>query len=508
MSLVELSTQTMQPQAINAMVVTVALPMLAAFILPMLDRLAQPVTRLIGPLVLIVSLLFTYHAWQTLTQPYMISIGGFAPPTGIVFYVDQLSLLFTALVLTITLLLWPYHKDTSNREYSLTLLLAAAACGLALSGDLFNIYVFYELASVASFGLVAATATGAAFAATIRYVIISSLGSVLALTGIAIVYTLTGTLNLAHLAQLAPTQLANPTGTTAFVLILLGIGVKAELFPVNTWVPQVYATAKKRVSALLAGLLSKLAVLVLIRLLVLVFHSEQALQIMLVLGVLGVISGEFAAWRATDMTRMLAYSSIGQLGMVFIAFSIPGSAGLLAGLAVAFHHALVKPALFLLAERWGNSLLALRGAAYVSPIGAILLILFSLSLIGVPPFPGFWAKLLVVTGLATQETSLYALAMLVILIATVVEANYFIRIMIALYTKAPVTRETAPVHSGPTLKTHSTLNLATASLMGIALIGSIIFIMPIAQQLEHTANQASNVQSYITTVFPAGSRSQ
>ena len=499
-----MSATAVDYQAMNELVLTVVLPLLAAFLLPVIGRFSVTLARYTGPLVLLVALVQTYDVWRVMTQPYMIALGGFPPPTGIVFYVDQLSLLFTALVLLMALLLWPYGRETSVRECSLTLLLAGAASGLALSGDLFNIYVFYELASVASFGLVASIATGAAYAAAIRYVIISGFGSVLALTGIALVYTQTGTLNLAQLAQLAPEQLDNVTGVVAFFLILLGIGVKAELFPVNTWVPEVYATARKRVAALLAGLVSKLAVLVLVRLLVLVFQTEQALQIMLLLGILGVVSGELAAWRCKDMSRMLAYSSIGQLGIVFIAFSIPGEAGLLAGIAISLHHLLVKPALFLLAERWGQSIAGLRGAATASPAGAVLFVLFALSLIGVPPLPGFWAKLLVVMGLVSQDAAMYSLALAIILIATVIEANYFFRVAITLFAKAETPQTVTEQSAAPALEelAHSRLDLATSSLCGAALIAAVFFTAPIGQQLKQTAVQATDVNAYITTVFP------
>jgi len=486
--------------AMSYIILTVVLPLLAAFLLPVFARVSMSLTRYIGPVILLLAFVQTGVVWHYMTQPFMFTLGGFAPGTGIVFYVDQLSILFTALVLFMTLLLWPYASSTTVREYSLTLLLAAAACGLALSGDLFNIYVFYELASVASFGLVAAAASSAAYLAATRYVIISGLGTVLALTGIALVYTQTGSLNLAQLAQLAPQQLDNGIGIAAFLLILLGIGVKAELFPVNTWVPEVYATAGKRVSALLAGLVSKLAVLVLVRILVLMFNTDTALQLLLFLGVLGVISGELAAWRSKDMSRMLAYSSIGQLGMVFVAFSIPGEAGLYAGIAIALHHLLVKPALFLLAEKWGKSLDGLRGAAKASPTAAILLVLFALSLVGVPPFPGFWAKLLLVMGLISQDAPAYTLALAVILVATVIEANYFFKLIISLYDKTQAQGSEA----SDAAQSHSRLNLATSGLLAAALIGALFFIAPLGEKLKHTANQAADVKLYIATVFPAG----
>ncbi|MGB5474237.1 MAG: proton-conducting transporter membrane subunit, partial [Gammaproteobacteria bacterium] len=334
------------------------LPLLGAFLLPIVARASAMAGRLFGPLVLALNCVIGVLAWGTVSeQTQVIALGGFQPPLGIAFYVDRLALLFAIAVSLGVLLLWPDagEDEAAQRENTLTLVLAAAATGLALSGDLFNIYVFYELTAVASYGLAAARRNGAAYAATLRYVVISSFGAALMLMGIALVYMATGTLNLAQLAQLAPGTLDGPLGLAAFVFILIGAGVKAELFPVNTWVPEVYAAASKRVAGLLAGIISKLALLIIVRLLVLVFQQPEALQILLTLGILGVITGELAAWYARDLTRMLAYSSIGQLGVMFIAFSIPGTAGLYAGLAVALHHMVVKPALFLLAERQGGA---------------------------------------------------------------------------------------------------------------------------------------------------------
>ena len=489
--------QALTQSQMNMIVLSVVLPLLAAFVVPLIGRGFSNLARLAGPITLVAALVISLGIWSGMQQPFMISLGGFAPPLGITFYVDHVAIGFSVLVLLMCLLLWPYQGQRSAREYSLNLLLASSGCGMALSGDLFNIYVFYELVSVASFGLAAAAGTAAAYAASIRYLIISGFGTVLALTGIALIYTQTGTLNLADLAQVAATELNNTTGVIAFVLILLGIGVKAELFPVNTWVPEVYATAGKRVSALLAGVVSKLAVLVLVRIMLLMFQVEQVLLIMLLFGLLGVIAGELAAWRARDMSRMLAYSSIGQLGMVFIAFSIPGSAGLYAGLALSLHHLLVKPALFLLAERWNYSLQGLAGAARSAPLAALLFGLFALSLIGVPPLPGFWAKLLLVSGLIGQDAAVYALALIVVLLATVLEANYLMRVAIRLYGPE---QEQGPAPEVPA----QGLNLATSALFAAALISTALFIAPLGEYLEQGAQQMADVDKYVSTVFVTG----
>lgn len=478
----------------NSIALNIALPLLAAFLLPIVGASSKLMARLIGPLVLLALLWYGWNIATTLEHPIAIAIGGFLPPLGIAMYLDQLALLLLIAVPLLLLLLWPYASD-DLRQQSLLLLLAGAASGMVLSGDIFNIYVFYELISVASFGLAAANRTPAAFAASYRYLILSGLGSVLALTGIALIYTQTGTLNLAHLGLLSA-QLNNGIGLSAFAMIVIGIGVKAELFPVNGWVPEVYATAAPRISALLAGLISKLAVLVMVRLLVVVYSDASAALLLLVLGTLGILWGEFAAWRSADLRRLLAYSSIGQLGMVMVAFSIPGEAGMIAGIAMMLHHLVVKPALFLLTESWSGAIDNLRGAANRSPLAGILFMLFALSLLGVPPLPGFWAKLLLVTGLTEANTPLYLTALVVLLLATVIEAQYLMRTAVTLYSKAREGDTPPPAHGK--------LNLGVISLAGSVLVVALIGITPLGEKLHRIALESSDRTLYINTTLPRG----
>jgi formate hydrogenlyase subunit 3/multisubunit Na+/H+ antiporter MnhD subunit len=476
----------------NTIAFNIALPLLSAFLLPTIVTSSKHLARFIGPLILLVMLWFAWSISSHQTQPTMIAIGGFLPPLGVSLHLDQLSLLMAMAIPLLLLLLWPYRNPDSRVE-ALLLLLAGAASGMALSGDLFNIYVFYELLSVATFGLAAAGRSSAAFAATYRYLLMSGVGTVLALTGIALIYTQTGTLNLAHIGLLSA-QLDNPVGLSAFALIVIGIGVKAELFPVNGWVPEVYTTASPRVSALLAGLLSKLAVLVMVRLLVVAYGGSEVL--LLVLGMLGIVWGELAAWRATDLKRMFAYSSIGQLGMVMVAFSIPGEAGVFAGVAMMLHHMVVKPGLFLLTEGWGHSINSLGGAARLSPVAGTLFILFALSMIGVPPLPGFWAKLLLVTGLVESATPLALTALGVLLTATVIETHYLMRTALHLFA----TNEHGPQAPSP----HHPLTLGVASLFGALLLTALLAVTPLGEKLAHIAAETADRHLYIKTTFPRG----
>ncbi|MEW8137959.1 MAG: proton-conducting transporter membrane subunit [Candidatus Thiodiazotropha endolucinida] len=484
------------------LVLTIALPLLSAFLLPILMRSSIAIALWSGPAILIYGCWTIADIWlQGSTQPVSIAIGGFAPPLGINLYIDSLALLFAFAVQLLGLIFWPFTLDQdSARRQALMLLLVAASTGLALSGDLFNLYVFYELAAVATFGLASASGSSAAYVATLRYLILSGIGSVLTLFGIALIYSKTGTLNLAHLAQLAPAQLNDELGLTAFLSILIGIGVKAELFPVNTWVPEIYATASTRLSAFLAGLLSKLALLIILRLLLLIFHQPEATQVLLILGILGVVSGELAAWRAKELRRMLAFSSIGQLGVMFIAMALPDGAGVLAVLALAFHHLIIKSGLFMLAEDWGGAIQRLRGSAKMAPLGAALFVLFSLSLVGMPPLPGFWAKFTLITELAGQSEPLYLIGLAVFLLATVIEASYLFRVAAILYQDAP--RETLD-HEIPK---NEGLSLVTATLFGAGLIAAAVMIAPVGDSLNTIAVQVQDIDLYISTVNPGGSQ--
>ena len=469
----------------------VALPLLAAFVRPLFgDGALRWAGALLGPVVLALVTMIVFVQWRTFEAPFVIALGGFAPPLGIAFYVDRMALLFALAVPLVTLLLWPGDDDAVGaRRQSLTLLLAASLGGMALSGDLFNLYVFYELAAVASYGLIAGNGRSASFVAAFRYLMISALGSVIALLGIGLVYFKTGTLNLAQLATLG-VELADPQGLAAFAMLVIGFGVKAELFPVNGWVPEVYGTTSHRVAALLAGLASKLAVLAIVRILLLVFPGDEARQLLLVLGILGVVSGELAAYQARDVSRMLAWSSIGQLGVVFIAFSLPGEAGLVAGVAVALHHLVVKSALFLLAGRWGGAISGLRGAATVSALGAGLFVLFALSLLGLPPLPGFWSKFLVIGGLAEAGAALHYLAMAAVLTATVIEGAYLLRVVTTLYATGE--RPTS-------LRRHHTADLFAASVFGVMLVTAALLIDPLWQTLD---GMSADAVSYAQSVLP------
>jgi formate hydrogenlyase subunit 3/multisubunit Na+/H+ antiporter MnhD subunit len=479
----------------NEIVLLVILPLLGAFLLPILARASDFLAKITGPLILVFSLGLSISAWNALgTNSIAITLGGFLPPTGIVFYIDQLALLFSILIALVFLCVWPWNRPAEIREYSLYLLLAAASFGLVLSGDLFNLYVFYELLAVASYGLIARQQHIASTAVSLRYLFISSAGSVMLLLGIAIIYTQTGSLNIAHLSILAPEKLHNMAGLSAFILIAVGAGVKAEMFPVNSWVAEVYGVVEKPLAVLMAGLISKLAVILIVRILLMLFQQPEALQFLLVVGILGVISGELVAWRAKDMVRMLSFSSIAQLGLVFIALAIPGEMGLWVALALMLHHLLVKGGLFFLAEKFNGSFTRLTGFAAHSPFAVVIFIIFVLSLLGIPPLPGFWVKLLLILNLAAQDSSIYYYAITFVLVATVIEASYLFRLIRLMYQPNDV--------SFSTRANENHLYYSFAKIFAVLLLTIMLYISPIEKSLHTIARVASDSKTYINTVFP------
>ncbi|HHL32336.1 MAG TPA: NADH-quinone oxidoreductase subunit J, partial [Oceanospirillales bacterium] len=186
------SLKTTEGMKMNSLILMVVLPLLCAFIIPLIAQFSQSVAKFIGPVVLLFILSMVATSWlQVGRGAEAIFVGGFLPPVGIVYYIDHFSLMFSALIAVMLLVVWPW-QNTSPRQYSLYMLLAAACFGLVLSADLFNLYVFYELLAVATYGLIARQKNSSATAASLRYLFVSSAGSVMLLLGIAIIYTLTG----------------------------------------------------------------------------------------------------------------------------------------------------------------------------------------------------------------------------------------------------------------------------------------------------------------------------
>ena len=225
------------------------------------------------------------------------------------------------------------------------------------------------------------------------------------------------------------------------------------------------------------------------------FQVDVVLDLLLVVGILGVLSGEMVAWRAKDVTRMLSFSSIAQLGLVFVALSLSGTIGLWLAVGLMLHHLLVKGGLFLLADSMPGSFNSLKGLARRSPILGAIFLIFIFSLLGIPPFPGFWIKLMLVINLAQQDDVLYQIAIGVVLFATVIEASYLFKLVRIMYQK-----NDENIIKPPQTST-SGMNLLYAKFFALIVVVSMPFVSPISDRLKDMSRQSVNAENYIETIM-------
>jgi multicomponent Na+:H+ antiporter subunit D len=345
-------------------------------------------------------------------------VGGWAPPFGIVLVADLLGAslaTLAALLATASALhtLLAGGVEMQQRFYQpLFLLLLMALGGVFLTGDLFNLYVFMELVILASFPLVAMAERPVSPEATFKYAVLSALGSTLLLVCVALIYAGAGTLNLADLALRMRENGGTPVDAVAAALLLGVFLLKAAIFPFHFWQPDAHSAAPAAVSAMLSGMLVKVGIYGIIRLQLLLYPNAAVLEALAPIGAVAAVFGGLAALANRDLKRLLAYSTISNMGFIVLALGWGGAAGLLAALVNLVSHALIKSALFLsggyVAERLDeHELRRMGGVAALSPAAAAAFGLGAVALAGLPPTSGFLGKLtLLQAGVSGGETVL------------------------------------------------------------------------------------------------------
>ena len=381
-------------------------------------------------------------------------IGAWGAPLGIDLVVDGFSILMIALTGLLTLILTIYsavyfsgdHK--SQRFWPLWWLMIAGLNGLFVSGDAFNIYVCLEIIGLSAAALVALQSTKAALEASLRYLLVGLLGSLFYLMAIAILYRSYGTLDLTQIAANAGNGLPDQI---AMILITLGLMLKIALFPMHFWLPQAHANAPTPVSAILSALVVKASLYVLIEFWFDVLGGATTFKASQALGILGgaaIIYGSWNAFRATQLKVLIAYSTVAQLGYIFLLFPLSEHAsgtstfsGTVSQAAVYFivAHACAKAAMFLSA---GNLILAqgsgdiaqLKGVAVRQPLNLFVFAIAGISLIGLPPSAGFIAKWLLLT---TSIESGQWWWVLVIIAGGLLAAMYLFKILSLAFSSEP-----------------------------------------------------------------------
>ncbi|MCW8092761.1 monovalent cation/H+ antiporter subunit D family protein [Alteromonas sp. ASW11-130] len=360
------------------------------------------------------------------------AMGGWAPPWGIEYIIDPLNALVAFIVCLIALATMVFAPKSVEREiethqiplfYAAFLLCFLGLVGMCLTGDIFNMFVFLEISSLASYALIGLGKNRRALTASFHYLILGTLGATFFLLGIGMLLAATGTLNMQDLANLLPAIENRPLLHTAFALIVVGMALKAAIFPMHLWLPNAYTYAPSTVSIFLSATSTKVALYALIRCLYDVFSFEYMLnswlpQSLLLIGTVAVIYGSWLAIGQREVKKMLAYSSVAQIGYIVIGIGLLSDAGLRASLLHIFNHALMKGMLFMVA---GILVYRLNSTDYRSisgmgkrmPITFGALIIGALSLIGVPGTVGFISKWNLAQAALAQQQWLVVVALLV-----------------------------------------------------------------------------------------------
>ncbi len=355
--------------------------------------------------------------------PQVVAVGGWAPPLGIVLVADRLSALMLVVSATITLgvVMFAIGQGRTSDAYGdgeapipvfhpSLLILMAGVDTTFISGDLFHIYVGFEMLLVASFVLLTMGGTADRITAGVNYVFVSLLSSMLFLLAIAMVYAACGTVNLAQLADRLD-ALPETTRLVLQALLLVGFAVKAAVFPMSGWLPDSYPTAPAPVTAVFAGLLTKVGVYAIIRMQTLLFPDGAFDTILMWAALLTMVVGIVAALAQDDVKRLLSFTLVSHIGYMVFGIALSSRAGLTGAIVYVAHHIIVQTALFLvigLVERHtgSTSLAKLGGVARTAPLAAVLFFLPAMNLGGIPPFSGFLGKIVLIQAAADDATPL------------------------------------------------------------------------------------------------------
>lgn len=356
-----------------------------------------------------------------------IQIGNWPAPYGITLVADLLSGIMimlsaiTALAVAVYSLKAIPETHVSSRYYPLMQFMLMGINGAFLTGDLFNLYVWFEVLLISSFGLISLNGLKRQFAGAFKYVTINMVASLMFLTALGMIYGITGTLNMADLARKAALPGDHFLLNAAALLLLTAFGIKAALFPLYFWLPASYHTAPIPIAAIFAGLLTKVGVYALIRVFTLIFIDDTAFThlLLLILGLLTMFSGVLGAAVQRDFRRILSFHIISQIGYMILGLALFSRLALAGAVFYLIHHIIVKSNLFLVAGivhriKGRFDVYTLGGIYRDYPWLAILFFIPAFSLAGVPPLSGFWAKLFIIMAGLDLQAWISVLAALVV----------------------------------------------------------------------------------------------
>ncbi len=444
----------------------VVIPLIAAPIVAVLPRGRLPwlATTLVA---FACAILAGIQLWAVVNNGLVsYALGGWAPPWGIEYRIDAVNAFVALIVAGIAAITLPYALLSVEKEipehqiplfYSAFLLCLTGLLGITQTGDIFNVFVFLEISALSSYALISLGRNRQALTSAYQYLIMGTVGATFFLIGVGLIYAETGTLNMADLAERLPGVLDQKTVHTGFAFIMIGIALKLALFPLHLWLPNAYTYAPSVVTIFLAATATKVAVYVMLRVLFTIFPVDFVLasptnELFVAAGIAGVLIASVYAIYQMDIKRLLAYSSVAQIGYMAMGIGFASATGLTAAIIHLFNHALMKAALFMAigaiiyrigACRMDN----IHGLGRQMPwtFGAIIIGAFSL--VGVPGTAGFISKWYLILA-ALEQHAWFSIA--AILVGSLLAVIYMGKLIEALYFK-PVSETNREVQEAPLL---------------------------------------------------------
>jgi len=486
----------------------VAIPLGSAFLISLLGKRLKGLADTLSNLATF-SLLFLSFLSITLVKRLGVvvyKVGGWIPPIGICMVLDSLTSFMLITVNLVAFLVTVYSISYMERYtskwkfYTLFLLMLAGMDGVIVTGDLFNLFVFLEIASIASYALVAFGVEHEELEASFKYTVMGSVASSFILIGIALLYSYTSSLNMADISRVL-TEKGN-SRILSFVsgLFIMGFGLKAALVPFHAWLPDAHPSAPAPISAMLSGVLIKaLGVYALMRIFFNVLGISSILSYMLMsLGVISMVLGGLLALGQEDIKRLFAYSSISQIGFVVLGIGMGTTLGILAGLFHLFNHATFKSLLFLNSgsieyATGTRDLRKMGGLTAKMPVTGYSSLIGSMSISGIPPLSGFWSKLLII--LAAIEAKHFIFASIAVLVSILTLAYYLKVQRLAFFGE--LKDSLRGIKEVPL-----TMKLSMIALSIICIFGGLLLVPGIQKNFLSSATQAlMNGNNYAQIIF-------
>lgn len=415
------------------------------------------------------------------------SLGGWQPPIGIELLLDPLSGFFAVVVATIAAVVLIGAREMLESEapgrsvpyFTTALLMIAGFQGMIITGDFFNLFVFLEIASLAGYALVS-IGDRAAPVSAFRYLLLGATGASMYLLGLWFVYGVTGSLNMVDVAAIVPGAWDDPALMIGLSLMLVGIAIKMALWPLHGWLPDAYTHAASPSSALVAPIGTKVGAYVMVRILFFVFTVEYVgrtlplTTVILWMSAIGILYGSVMAIAQREMKRMLAYSSVAQIGYIGLGIGLANPLGLIGALLHVLNHGLMKATLFLVAGNLRRTLghtdidrLDAR-TRRLMPGTTVAFTVAALSMIGVPPLAGFFSKWYL--GAGAVDAGQWPMV-IVIMVSSLLNAVYFFRIMERIYLRPEPDSDAEPGDTAVERPTRSMVAAPLALAAGIVVVG-------------------------------------